>query len=170
MAHVLLHGRELLDNGCGTGVRLDTEPDGKWLKAVTGSSRTWVSVTPVIQAAKELTSAEWGRLRDMRQVAEESGDELVRLEQRLRNRRLELVLRSLAQAIGTDGARPVSVEVVPTGPMAGVHNARQYRVNGYLAETSRLHLHVTFDRAVIGPIAVGRGRHVGFGLLWPVGD
>jgi CRISPR-associated protein Csb2 len=40
-------------------------------------------------------------------------------------------------------------------------------VAGYLAETSRFHVKVTFDRPVSGPIAVGRGRHVGFGLLWP---
>lgn len=167
MAHVLLHGRELLDNGRRTGVRLDTEPDGQWLKAVTGRSRAWVSVTPVIQTAKELTSAEWRRLRAMRRVAAESGEDLARLEQRLRDRRLELVVRSLRQAVGNNGARPISVEVIPGGPMAGVHIARQYRVGGYLAETPRLHLRVTFDRAVTGPIAVGRGRHVGFGLLWP---
>jgi CRISPR-associated protein Csb2 len=40
-------------------------------------------------------------------------------------------------------------------------------VSGYLAQTPRLHLRVTFDRPVTGPISVGRGRHVGFGLLWP---
>jgi len=151
-------------------VRLDTEPDGQWLKAVAGSSRTWASVTPVIQAAKELTTAEWDRLRAMRRVAAESGEDLARLEQRLRDRRLELVIRSLRQALGASGARPISVEVIPGGPMAGVHIARQYRVNGYLAETPRLHLRVTFDRPVAGPIAIGRGRHVGFGLLWPVGE
>lgn len=170
LAHILLHGRELLDNGRGTGVRLDTEPDGQWLKAVTGSSRTWASVTPVIQAAKELTSAEWARLRAMRRVAAESGEDLARLEQRLRDRRLELVIRSLRQVLGASGARPISVEVIPGGSMAGVHIARQYRVDGYLAETPRLHLRVTFDRPVAGPIAVGRGRHVGFGLLWPAGE
>jgi len=170
LACILLHGRELLDNGCGTGVRLDVEPEGQWLKAVTGSSRTWVSVTPVIQAAKELTSAEWGRLRALRRAAPESGEDLTRLEQRLQDRRLELVIRSLRQALGVSGAQPISVEVMPGGPIAGVHVARQYRVDGYLAETHRLHLRVTFDRPVAGPIAVGRGRHVGFGLLWPAGE
>lgn len=170
LACILLHGRELLDNGCGTGVWLDTEPDGQWLKAVTGKSRTWVSVTPMIQAAKELTTAEWGRLLAMRRFAAKSGEDLARLEQRLRDRRLELVIRSLRQALGASGARPISVEVMPGGPMAGVHIARQYRVDGYLAETPRLHLRMTFDRPVAGPLAVGRGRHVGFGLLWPAGE
>lgn len=40
MAHVLLHGRELRDNGRGTGVMLDTEPDGQWLRAISRRSRT----------------------------------------------------------------------------------------------------------------------------------
>lgn len=170
LAYILLHGRELLDNSRGTGVRLDTEPNEQWLKAITGSSRTWVSVTPMIQAAKELTTAEWRRLRALRRVAAESGEDLARLEQRLQDRRLELVIRSLRQALGASGARPISIEVIPGGPMAGVHIARQYRADGYLAETPRLHLRVTFDRAVAGPIVVGRGRHVGFGLLWPAGE
>lgn len=167
MACVLLHGRELLDNGRGTGVTLETESDRQWLQAISRRSRTWVSVTPVIQAAKELTSAEWRRLREMRQAATESGENLARLEQRLQGRRLELVVRSFVQAVGSDGARPVSVETIQGGFIAGVHVARQYRVAGYLAETSRFHVKVTFDRPVSGPIAVGRGRHVGFGLLWP---
>jgi CRISPR-associated protein Csb2 len=170
MACVLLHGRELLDNGRGTGVTLKTEPDRQWLQGIARKSRSWVSVTPVIQAAKELTSGEWQRLREMRQAASESGENLVRLEQRLQGRRLELLVRSFVQAVGTRGARPTSVETIPGGSIAGVHIARQYRVAGYLAETSRFHVRVTFDRPISGPIAVGRGRHVGFGLFWPSPD
>ncbi len=169
MANILLHGRELRDNGRGTGVTLHSEPETKWLQTITGKSRTWVSVTPVIQAARELTSAEWQRLRSMRLAAAESGADLARLERRLEARRVELLVRSLVQAIGTDGAQAVSVEIVHGGPIAGVHIARQYRVSGYLAETPRLHVRVTFDRPVVGPIAIGRGRHVGFGLMWPEG-
>lgn len=170
MACVLLHGRELLDNGRGTGVTLETEPDRQWLQAISRRSRTWVSVTPVIQAAKELTSNEWHRLREMRQAAVENGENLVRLEHRLQGRRLELLVRSFVQAVGTRGARPISVETNPGGSIAGVHIARQYRVAGYLAETSRFHVRVKFDRPISGPISVGRGRHVGFGLFWPSPD
>ncbi len=168
MAHVLLHGRELRDNGRGTGVVLDTEPDGQWLRAISRTARTWVTVTPMVQAAKELTSAEWKRLSAARRAADREPEELVRLEERLRARRLELVTRSLCQAVADQDARPVSVESAAGGPIAGVHIAPQYRVRGYLSETPRFHLRVTFDRPVAGPIAVGRGRHVGFGLLWPV--
>jgi CRISPR-associated protein Csb2 len=167
MAHVLLHGREILDNGRGTGVTLNTEPDRQWLKAITRKSRSWVSVTPVVQVAKELTSSEWKRLSAVRRSASENVADLASLEQRLQSRRLELVVRALGQAVGVGGARPISVEVIPGGSIAGVHMAPHYRVNGYLAETPRFHVRVTFDRPVAGPIAVGRGRHVGLGLLWP---
>lgn len=167
MAHVLLHGRELRDNGRGTGVVLNTEPDGQWLRTITRRSRKWVTATPMVQVAKELTSAEWKRLSAARRGADEAPEELGRLEERLMARRLELVMRSLHQAIGDRGGRLMSVEVVPGGPVAGVHVASQYRVSGYLGETPRLHLRVTFEQSVAGPIAVGRGRHVGFGLLWP---
>lgn len=167
LAHVLLHGRELRDNGRGTGVVLGTEPDGQWLRTITRRSRSWVTVTPMVQAAKELTSSEWRRLLTARRAANEAPQEVARLEERLRSRRLELVERSLRQAIGEQGARVVSIEFGSGGPIAGVHTAPQYRANGYLGETPRLHLRVIFDRPVAGPIAVGRGRHVGFGVLWP---
>jgi len=167
IAHVLLSELELLDNGRSTGVKLHTERDGQWLRAISGRSRTWVTVTPMVQVAKELTSAEWKRLVAARRAAEETPTEFVRLQERLKTRRLELVTRSLMQATT---ARPVSVEIVSGGPVAGVHIAQQYRVSGYLGETPRFHLRVTFDRPVVGPIAVGRGRHVGFGLLWPEVD
>jgi len=66
LAGVLLHGRELCDNGRGTGIVLDTEPDGQWLQSITRRSRTWVTVTPMVQAAKELTSSEWESRRRAR--------------------------------------------------------------------------------------------------------
>jgi CRISPR-associated protein Csb2 len=168
LAQVLLHGRELRDDGRGTGVVLDTEPDGQWLRSITRRSRTWATVTPMVQAAKELTSSEWRRLLGARRNAEQDPSTVARLEARLRARRLELIERSIRQAIAGQGPRIVSVEFAFGGPIAGVHVAAQYRTKGYLSETPKLHIHVTFDRPVAGPLAVGRGRHVGFGVLWPV--
>lgn len=167
LAQVLLHGRELRDNGRGTGVVLDTEPDGQWLRAITKRSRTWATVTPLVQTAKELTSSEWKRLVDARRNAEQDPSTVARLEARLRSRRLELIERSVRQAITGQQARIESIEFASGGPIAGVHVATQYRTNSYLGETPKLHVRVTFDRPVVGPIAIGRGRHVGFGLLWP---
>jgi len=84
-------------------------------------SRTWVTVTPMVQPAKELTSAEWKRLSAARRAADKGSVELDHLEERWRARRLELVARSLRHAVGDDGARPASVEFAPGGPIAGVH-------------------------------------------------
>jgi CRISPR-associated protein Csb2 len=168
MAQVLLHGRELRDNGHGTGIILDSEPDGQWLRAITKRARTWSTVTPLVQVAKELTAAEWKRLVDARRNAEQDPATVARLEARLRLRRLELIERSVQQAVAGQEARIESIEFASGGSIAGVHVATQYRANGYLGETPKLHLRVTFDRAVAGPLAVGRARHVGFGVLWPV--
>jgi len=167
-AQVLLHGRELLDNGRRTGVVLDTEPDGQWLRAVTKRSRTWATVTTLVQAAKELTGAEWKRLVEARRKAEQEPAKAAARERHLRKRRLELVERSVQQAIVGQEVSIEAIELASGGPIAGVHIATQYRANGYLGETPKLHVRVTFDRSVAGPIAIGRGRHVGFGVLWPV--
>jgi CRISPR-associated protein Csb2 len=167
LAQVLLHGRELRDNGRGTGVVLNTEPDGQWLRSITRRSRTWVTVTPMVQAAKELTSSEWKRLSAARRNADRDPAEVARLEGRLRARRLELIERSVQQAIAGTTAHVVSIEFGSGGSIAGVQVATRYRANGYLGETPKLHVRVTFDRPVAGPIAIGRGRHVGFGVLWP---
>ena len=168
LAQVLLHGRELRDNGRGTGVVLDTEPDGQWLRAITNRSRTWATVTPLVQVAKELTSAEWKRLVEARRNAEREPAKATARDLHLQKRRLELIERSVRQAIAGQAVNIESIEFASGGHIAGVHLASQYRANGYLGETPKLHVRVTFDRPVTGPIAIGRGRHVGFGVLWPV--
>lgn len=167
LAQVLIHGRELRDNGRGTGVVLDTEPDGQWLRSITKRSRTWATVTPLVQVANELTGAEWKRLVAARRNAAEDPIAVARLEARLRARRLKLIERSVRQATVGQEARIESIEFASGGPTAGIHVATQYRANGYLGETPKLHVRVTFDRPVVGPLAIGRGRHVGFGVLWP---
>lgn len=170
LAQVLLHGRELRDNGRGTGVVLDTEPDGQWLRTITRCSRIWTTVTPMVQVAKELTSSEWQRLLDARRSAAREPTKAGARELHLRERRRELIERSVQQAIADQDVRIESIDFGSGGSFAGVHVATQYRANGYLGETPKLHLRVTFDRPVAGPLAVGRGRHVGFGVLWPVQD
>jgi CRISPR-associated protein Csb2 len=167
-AQVLLHGRELLDNGRGTGIVLDTEPDGQWVRAITKRSCTWATVTPLVQQAKELTGDEWRHLVEARRNTEREPAKAAARELHLRKRRLELIERSVRQAMVGQEARIESIEIVPGGPLAGVHVAIQYRASGYLGETPKLHVRVTFDRPVAGPLAIGRGRHVGFGVLWPV--
>lgn len=169
-AAVLLHGRELHDNGRNTGIVLDTEPDESWLRAITKRSRTWVTVTPLVQPAKELTAEEWKRLIEARRNAKPEPAKAAARELHLQKRRRELVERSIRQAIVGREARIESIEISTGGSLAGVHIASQYRANGYLGETPKLHVRVTFDRPIAGPIAIGRGRHVGFGVLWPGDD
>lgn len=168
MAQVLLHGRELLDGGRGTGVFLNREPDDQWLRAITKRSRAWATVIPVVQQAKELTVAEWKHLRDARRNAEREPAKAAARELHLRHRRLELLERSVRQAIDGTNAHIESIEFSTGGWIGGVHIATHYRANGYLGETPKIHVRVTLDREVIGPLAIGRGRHVGFGVLWPV--
>ncbi len=169
-AQVLLHGRELLDNGLGTGIVLGTEPDSQWLRAITKRSRTWATVTPLVQQAKELTRDEWKRLVAARRNAEQEPAKAAARELHLQKRRRELVERSVRQATASQEARVESIEFASGGPIAGLHVATKYRANGYLGETPKLHVRVTFDRPISGPIAIGRGRHVGFGVLWPVDE
>lgn len=169
-AQVLLHGRELVDRGRGTGIFLDTEPDGQWLRAITKRSRTWATVTPLVQQAKELTGHEWRRLIEARRNAEQEPAKAAARELHLQKRRRELIERGIRQAIAGRRASIESIEVVAGGPLPGVHIATQYRANGYLGETAKLHVRVSFDRPIAGPIAIGRGRHVGFGVLWPVDE
>lgn len=166
-AHVLLHGRELRDNGRSTGIVLDTEPDDQWLRHITQRSHTWITVTPLVQQAKELTRHEWKRLVEARRNAEREPAKAAAREFHLRERRLELVERSVRQATEGVGVSIQSIEFATAGWIPGVHVATEYRANGYLSETAKLHVRVTFDKPVAGPIAIGRGRHVGFGLLWP---
>jgi CRISPR-associated protein Csb2 len=167
LAQVLLYGRELRDNGRNTGVFLDAEPDNQWREAIIKRSQTWVTVTPIVQAAKELTASEWKRLVGARRDAEREPSKAAARELHLRERRLELIERSVDQAIAGQKARIESIEFARGGFIAGVHIATQYRVSDYLSETPRLHVRVTVDPPVAGPISIGRGRHVGFGVMWP---
>lgn len=170
MAQVLLHGRELFDNGRSTGIVLDTEPDGQWLRTITKRSRTWVTVTPLVQPAKELTADEWKRLVAARCNAEQEPAKAAARELHLQERRRELIERSVRQAIASQDVRIESIEFGSEGALPGIHVASQYRANGYLSETPKLHVRLTFDRPIAGPIAIGRGRHVGFGVLWPLDE
>lgn len=70
-------------------------------------------MTPVIQAAEELTSAEWSRLRGLRKVPAEHPNELAAMERRVQRRRLELLVRSFVQALGPANAQCLSADVIP---------------------------------------------------------
>lgn len=77
-----------------------------------------------------------------------------------------MVARALKQA----GIAESDIDSLATfrGPIIPrTAHALEYRVKGYLAETARYHAEVIFNRPVMGPLVVGRGRHCGFGLMFP---
>lgn len=82
-------------------------------------------VPPMVQAAKELTRAEWKRLVEARRNAAQEPAKAAARELHLRKRRLQLVERSVQQAVAGQEARIESIDVAFAGPIAGVHVASQ---------------------------------------------
>ena len=106
------------------------------------SARTWASVTPVLLPGHDR------RRRDGRAEAID--------------RACGLVARSLAQAGITTAAR-FAIDRVPF--VAGARHARDYAPRDKLQHLPRFHVRIEFDSDVTGPLAIGAGRHVGFGTL-----
>jgi CRISPR-associated protein Csb2 len=135
-----LHGAEVVDNGRPRAeLRLLTPHEQqRVLHPFLGPARRWRSLTPVI-----LT----GFTR--------------------RGRPAEVCLvRALAQ----QGLPPEAIEslAVFTGPIVPTAcRALDYRVQGYLATTPRIHAEIVFRRPIRGPLVAGRGRFSGFGLFMP---
>jgi CRISPR-associated protein Csb2 len=136
-----LHGASLRDNGAPRGeLRLLTprEQERGLLRHFVGPARRWRSMTPVI-----LT----GFTR--------------------RGRPTEVCL---ARALTQQGFPPEAVESLATftGPiLPTAQRARDYRVQGYLDTTPRLHAEILFRAPLAGPLVIGRGKFTGFGLFAP---
>jgi CRISPR-associated protein Csb2 len=139
-----LDGMDLHDRGHPVG-RLQMVPDrlqtsllAPWMNNRGEPARVWRSITPVVLS---------GYAR--------------------RGRSLEACLaRTLAQ----QGFPAETVESVATfaGPLVPTSTAaRDYRVQGYLSTTRRVHAEVIFRKPVSGPLIVGRGRFAGLGLFLP---
>lgn len=164
----LLHERELLDDGVASGVRLRREHDDDWLSLLMRPSAVWESVTPVVLERPEFLRKVWKevghrqRRRDARGGDARSAQEL---DHAIAERREELV-RTAVDRLGI--GEVVDVESSRAPWRAGAHAASQYRTAGYLRQSPRFHVRVTFRDPVSGPIVVGRGRYVGFGLLRPL--
>jgi CRISPR-associated protein Csb2 len=165
----LLHGREFLDGGQGTGVVLRKEEGSEWLSLLMGPATEWESVTPVVLDRPEFLRKEWERLqRERRAVLATDPDvdtkTAAAIETSLVSRREELVRAAIERFGAGDVLR---VEVARAPWRAGLHPASQYRATDYLRASPRFHIRVSFREPVRGPIVVGRGRYVGFGVLRP---
>jgi CRISPR-associated protein Csb2 len=164
----LLHERELIDHGVASGIRLRREDDKDWLYLLTRSSAVWESVTPVVLERPEFLRKQWVDLgHKRRRQAARVGDELSarELDGAIAERRNELV-RAAVDRLGI--GEVVDVESSRAPWMPGAHAAPEYRTAGYLRQSPRFHVRVSFRAPVPGPIIVGRGRYVGFGLMRPL--
>lgn len=164
----LLHNRELVDNGQGTGVVLRREEDREWLSLLTQRSSVWESVTPVILERPEFLRKDWEQLGHARRRQQaRAGDSRAAQElDRVISKRRDELVRGAIERIGV--GKVVDVEWSRAPWRAGIYAATQYRTAAYLRASPRLHIRVNFQEPVSGPIVVGRGRYVGFGLLRPI--
>lgn len=85
-----------------------------------------------------------------------------------RSRDPRLLVHSALAKIGLGPEVVESVAVSRSPLITNTFHAMSYNVSGYLNETPRYHAEIIFKRPVVGLLAVGRGRHTGFGLMYPV--
>jgi CRISPR-associated protein Csb2 len=114
------------------------------LAAYTGISRVWASVTPVLLPGYD-------------DRKEHRGD-----HQKCLNRAEQLVRKALGQA-GILNSAQVELSRVPY--WTGSLHARRYQPRQSLAHYPRWHVCLRFDQPLTGPLAIGAGRHSGFGVL-----
>jgi CRISPR-associated protein Csb2 len=115
----------------------------------TATARVWSSVTPVLLPGYD----------DRKQ---HRGDQQKRLA-----RAAQLTAKALAQA-DIEAAAEIELSPVPFWP--GSLHVREYVPREKLRHYPRYHVRLAFDRPVTGPLAIGAGRHCGFGVLAAAGD
>lgn len=123
-------------------VRLN--PTDRFLRFYKGESHVWASVTPVLLPGYD----------DRKDHRGDQNKRLARAEQ--------LVCKALAQS-DIDAPAQIELSRVPYWP--GTLHAREYRPRHKLAHYPRWHVRLTFERPWTGPLAIGSGRHCGFGLF-----
>lgn len=115
----------------------------------TGISRVWASVTPVLLPGYD-------------DRKDHHGDHQKRL-----TRAEQLVRKALRQA-NIYVSSQVQLSRVPY--LTGLLYARDYRPREKLAHYPCWHVRLTFDRPCTGPLAIGAGRHCGFGVFARIDD
>jgi CRISPR-associated protein Csb2 len=119
------------------------------LPRYTAVARCWASVTPVLLPGFD----------DRKQ---HRGDHLKRLA------RAELLLSKALCHCGIDVPCVFEISKVPY--VGGTLHARDYQPRHKLQHYPRYHVRIEFNRPVTGPLAIGAGRHCGFGILATVSD
>jgi CRISPR-associated protein Csb2 len=114
----------------------------------TGVSCVWASVTPVLLPGHD----------DRKEHRGDHQKRLARAEQ--------LACKALKHA-GIDVPTHVELSRVPY--WTGSLHIQSYNPREKLAHYPRWHLRLTFERPLAGPLAIGAGRHCGFGVFAQVG-
>ena len=109
-----------------------------------GISQVWVSVTPVLLPGYD-------------DRKEHRGDHQKRLA------RAEQLVRKALRHVGIDVSGHIELSRVPY--WTGSLHAREYRPRERLVHYPRWHVRLTLDRPWTGPLAIGAGRHSGFGVF-----
>jgi CRISPR-associated protein Csb2 len=163
-----LGGSELIDESSGDclAVLSPTAEDDRVLKRYLGPARTWTTVSPVVLPGHDDPGGIRAKLRNTRDAQAQRSF----LEQ-LARRQEGLVRKALRHAGMPDGiAFDATIEVREVGFLAGLERAARYFVPKHLASAPRLHVRLTWDRPVDGPICVGSGRFSGLGLFTAIAD
>jgi CRISPR-associated protein Csb2 len=109
-----------------------------------GISRVWASVTPVLLPGYD-------------DRKEHRGDHQKRLA------RAEQLVRKALRHVGIDLPGHIELSRVPY--WTGALHAREYHPRERLVHYPRWHVRLAFDRPWTGPLAIGAGRHSGFGVF-----
>jgi CRISPR-associated protein Csb2 len=123
-------------------VRLN--PNDRFLRFYNRSAHVWASVTPVLLPGYD----------DRKDHRGDHNKRLARAEQ--------LVCKALSQS-RIDVPACIELSRVPYWP--GALHSREYQPRQKLAHYPRWHVRLKFDRSYTGPLAIGAGRHCGFGLF-----
>ena len=139
-----IDGEQLQPEGGGEGPILDGGRTGGVIRQYLGPSRTWASVTPVILPGHDDHKPE---------------------------KTIKLIERALNQS-GVDHGCQFEWSSLPNFPncLSAHKYDRQGKKTGYfrpryLNDLTAVHMRITFEQAVPGPLVIGSGRHCGFGVF-----
>ena len=156
----LLAGGELIREQTGEVIAMlsalpRTEPN---LKNYTKPAATWSTVTPVILPGHDDPSS----LRKEYHERCKNLQPAQHLLQRLERRAERLLLKSIREA---GLPTPKDFAFGFAGYLAGVEPAGRFDPPANLKRYPRVHVRLTFDRPVTGPLAIGAGRYRGL-VCW----
>ncbi len=145
----LLHGHELepehpKDRLGARLIRIDQPPRDSVVRRYCDDSKTWASATPVLLPGYD-------------KHKQHRGDQQKRLA-----RAEQLLCKALRHA---DIQQPAEIELSRVPLIPGTAHVHDYRPREKLSHYPRYHVRLTFNQPVAGPLSIGAGRHVGFGVM-----